>query len=320
MGTQKIQTQNGNTREKLVQDAKKEAHAAGGNLAEAVIKFVERTADQLRYEDIQALDKKTEDAKKQITTLTAAHSALSKRQEEVESSQKTVVKTVNNLQNKHNEEMDTLRKGVESVSNGIGSLRKSHGETDEKIKTIAGELDKKSGVEEVTQLIGEALTTHTKFRDQELEKRFVMAEELEHIATKSELNELRDSNRTLNDAVDEALRVAKDAYSVAVDAEAKADGANTQANGAFAGIREISSDVDEIRTSMAPQPAKATDTPDEAKSAPGVITVTKTEVEQMIKKAVVAVLGKIANLAEFAESPKDLADYIKQELEDIMGG
>jgi len=93
MGTQKIQTQNGNTREKLVQDAKKEAHAAGGNLAEAVIKFVERTADQLRYEDIQALDKKTEDAKKQITTLTAAHSALSKRQEEVESSQKTVVKT-----------------------------------------------------------------------------------------------------------------------------------------------------------------------------------------------------------------------------------
>jgi len=173
-------------------------------------------------------------------------------------------------------------------------------------------------------MIGEALTTHTKFRDQELEKRFVMVEELEQVATKSELNELRDSHRTLNDAVDEALRVSKDAYSLAVEAEAKADGANTQANGAFAGMQEISSDVDGIRTSMAPQPAKAAaDTPEEAKSAPSIITVTKTEVEQMIKEAagkvIVHILERIADVAQFVDSPQEMADSLREEIEEMSG-
>lgn len=325
MSAQKTKTDNGKSKAQLVSEARKEAQTAGGNLAEAILRYVDRSSDQLRCEDIAAVDKKAEDNRSEISSLKTAHAGLSRKQAAVEKSQKEAVKKVEQVDEDTKKGIEQLKEKLVSVSNGLGSARGKSEENAEKIKEIEKLLGKKLTEEEVQTLIGEALEIHTRFRDNSLEQRFVTLEDAEKwFATKGEVNQLNDGYVTIRDTVNESLEVSKDAYTTAVEAQAMAEGANTQANGAYSKADEISSDVHDIRTSMAPQPAKETpEVPEEAKSAPGSIAVTKTEVENMIKQAggkiVAHILERIADVAEFVDSPKEMADSLREEINEIFG-
>jgi len=325
MSAQKTKTDNGKSKAQLVKESREDAQKAGGTLAEAILRYVDRTSDQLRYEDIAAVTKKVDDNTKEITSLKTAHAGLSRKQGAVEKSQKDTIVKVEKLEKDTKETIGQVKEKVTSVSNGLSGARGKSEENAEKIKEIEKLLGKKLTEEEVQTLIGEALETHTKFRDSSLEQKFVTRKEAEEwFATKGEINQLNDAYLVVKDTVNESLEVAKDAYTTAVEAQAMAEGANTQANGAYTRADEISSDVHDIRTSMAPQPAKETpEVPEEAKSAPGSIAVTKTEVESMIKQAggkiVAHILERIADIAEFVDSPKEMADSLREEIEEIFG-
>lgn len=330
MSTQKTKTDNGKSRAQLVKEARDVAQKAGGTLAEAILRHIERTADQLRYEDIAAVTKRVDSTRKDISSLTTAHAGLSRKQGEVEKAQKTTGEKVGQLKKDTKQTVDELRGKVTSISDGLKGVRtkteENAGKIDgnaTKIERLESALGRKLTEDEVKLVISDALETNNKFRDRSLEEKFVTRKEAEEgLATKGEITQVNDGYITIRDTVNEALEVAKDAYTTAVEAQSMAEGANTQANGAFSKADEVSSDVHDIRTSMAPEPPKeSSEMPEEVRSAPDAVTVTKTEVQEMIKgaarKVTISILAKIADFANYAESPHDLAEYIQEEIKSM---
>jgi len=332
MNAQKNATQNKDSAAlKAVEESRQKAVQTGGTLAEAVLKFVDARVEQLRQEDIQRLDKKTGDNEKEITSLRTAHAGLSRKQSGLEGRHKDIEKKLTELGDKEKQDVEQLREKLSGISNGLGGARTKGeenatriGEIDSNLTALKSEVNKKLGKTEINQMIAEALETNNTFVLEEVKSYFVSKEESEDFARLGDVREVREGYITMRDSVDEAVRKADDAYALAVDAEAKADGANTQANGAADRLKEVDSDVHTLRTSMAPQPAKeSAEVPAEARSAPGTVTVTKAEVENMIKhavkKTVAVIMTRIADIAEFVDSPKEMADSLREEINEIFG-
>ena len=332
MSAQKKSTQNKDSAAvRAVGESRQNAVQTGGTLAEAVLKFVDARVEQMRQEDIQRLDCKTDGNEKEIGNLRTAHAGLSRKQGELETRQKTTDSALQKLNAREQEDVDALRERIKGVSEGLSTARKKGEQNAAEIKKTSGSLselgkkvDGKLDEAEVNQMIADALETNNTFVLDQVGNHFVSKEDAEDFARKGDVQEVRDGYVTMRDSVDEAVRKADDAYTVAVDAEAKASGAFDHANGAADKISEIDSDVHEIRTSMAPQPAKEIpEVPEEAMSAPGTVTVTKAEVENMIKHAVkktaAYIMGRVADVAEFVDSPKEMADALREEIDEVIG-